>query len=92
MAQKKLKEEAAKIIGHAMGKSHSLLPPVSNGGGGDGGGGGGGELPIKSSKRERLGRTSTFRGSCLERRVNLFREVGGIFHMKSKIKSEVFDN
>ena len=64
-----------------MGKTHSVHPPLSVGGGGDGwrGGGGGGETPIKSSKTERLDRTSTFRGGCLERRGEFFQGSGWQF-------------
>ena len=39
-----------------------------------GGGGGGVEPPIKSSKMERLGRTSTFRGGCWEKGGEFFQE------------------
>ena len=49
------------------------------------GGGRGVEPPIKSSKGQRLEKTSTFRGGCWERgNCN--------FHIKDTLKSEIFDN
>ena len=42
------------------------------------------EPPIKSSKRERLDRISTFRGGCWKREgLNFFREGGCNFHIKN---------
>ena len=55
------------------------------------GGEGGVERPTKVSKRW-LDRTSTFKGGLLsKRRVTLFR-VGCNFHIKNKIKSEIFND
>ena len=52
---------------------------------------GGVESPTKVSKRW-LDRTSTFRGGLLGKRgVTLFR-VGCNFHIKNKIKSEIFND
>ena len=70
-----------------MGKSHRAHPPLSAGVVVMGGG----EPPIKSSKRERTG-PQLLEGAAWKDGVSFFREVGGNFHMKNKIKSDVFDN
>ena len=54
----------------------------------------GGEVNFQSNlqKGRGLAGPQPLEGAACKDGVNLFREVGGIFHMKSKIKSEVFDN
>ena len=58
-----------------------------------GGWGGGVEPPTKFQKGG-LNRTSTFRGGLLEKRgVTFSREGGGFnFHIKNKVKSEIFND
>ena len=56
------------------------------------GGEGGVNFQSNLQKGRGLAGHQPLEGAAWKDRVNLFREVGGIFHMKSKIKSEVFDN
>ena len=51
-------------------------------------------MNLQSNIRKRRGLTGPqlFEGTARKDRVNFFREVGGNFYMKNKIKSEVFDN
>ena len=63
-----------------MRKFHSVHPPLSAGGGGV-------EPPIKSSKTERLGRTSTCRGGCWEKGGEFFqRRRLQFLHKKYNLK------
>ena len=49
-------------------------------------------LQSNLQKGRGLAGPQSLEGAALKDGVNLFREVGGIFHMKNKINSEVFDN
>ena len=51
-------------------------------------------MNLQSNIRKRRGLTGPqlLEGTARKDRVNFFREVGGNFYMKNKIKSEVFDN
>ena len=76
-----------------MGKSHSVHPPLSAGVVVMGGGGGG-RVNLQSNLQKGRGLTGPqlLEGAAWKDGVSFFREVGGNFHMKNEIKSEVFDN
>ena len=72
-----------------MGKSHSVNPPLSAGVVVVGEG-----VNLHSNLQKGRGLTGPqhLEGAAWKEGLNFFREVGGNFHMKNKIKSEIFDN
>ena len=56
------------------------------------GGDGGVNLQSNLQKGRGLTGPQLLEGAAWKDGVSFFREVGGNFHMKNKIKSEVFDN